>query len=82
MKIIILTIVKKKDDINEEKEMKSNNHFFHKDNLENKLSGKKIIEVVNNIDTSSYLKDEDSNKDTNLLTEYQMPTLEIIYIIQ
>ena len=55
---------------------------INKDNLENKLSGKKIIEVVNNIDTSSYLKDEDSNKDTNLLTEYQMPTIEIIYIIQ
>lgn len=55
---------------------------INKDNLENKLSGKKIIEVVDNIDTSSYLKDEDSNKDTNLLTEYQMPTLEIIYIIQ
>lgn len=53
-----------------------------KQNLTYELSGKKIIEVVNNIDTSSYLKEDDGETDTNLLTEYQMPTLEIIYIIQ
>ena len=53
-----------------------------KQNLINELNGKKIIEVVNNIDTSSYLKEENSDNNTNLLIEYQMPTLEIIYIIQ
>ena len=51
-------------------------------NLSTILNGKKIIEIVNNIDTSSYLKEENSDNNTNLLIEYQMPTLEIIYIIQ
>lgn len=39
----------------------------------------KIIEVTNEIDQSKYL--EDSGNTTNLLQQYQMPTVEIIYII-
>ncbi len=46
-----------------------------------KLKNKKIIEVVNTIDTSKYLKDEEDNN-TSLQTDYQLPTVEIIYIIQ
>lgn len=39
----------------------------------------KIVEVTNEIDQSKYL--EDSGNTTNLLQQYQMPTVEIIYII-
>lgn len=39
----------------------------------------KIVEVTNEIDQSKYL--EDSGSSTNLLQQYQMPTVEIIYII-
>ena len=41
--------------------------------LLNLLNGKKIIEVTNEIDNSKYLE--------NLLQQYQMPTVEIIYIV-
>lgn len=50
-----------------------------------KLTGKTIIEVTNEIDQSTYLKyeDEEGNEiDTNLLQQYEMPTVEIVYIIQ
>lgn len=43
------------------------------------LNGKKIIEVVNEIDQSKYLSDGDQK--TDLLQQYSMPTVEIIYII-
>lgn len=41
--------------------------------LLNLLNGKKIIEVTNEIENSKYLE--------NLLQQYQMPTVEIIYIV-
>ena len=47
--------------------------------LRSLLSGKEIIEVTNEIDQSKYL--EDNGEKTNLLQEYQMPTVEIVYII-
>lgn len=40
----------------------------------------KIIEVVNEIDTSKYLID--NGVKTNLQQEYQLPTIEVVYIIQ
>lgn len=43
------------------------------------LNGKKIIEVVNEIDQSKYLSDGEQK--TDLLQQYSMPTVEIIYII-
>ena len=47
----------KKDDINEEKEMKSNNHFFHKDNLENNQRN-------NYIENQNYENDYNDKKDS------------------
>ena len=43
------------------------------------LNEKEIIEVVNEIDQSKYLSDGDET--TDLLQQYTMPTVEIIYII-
>lgn len=48
--------------------------------LKSLLQNKKIIEVINTIDTSEYLEDE--GKKTTLQMDYQLPTVEIIYIIQ
>lgn len=48
--------------------------------LNNLLNGKTIIEVVNEIDQSKYLSD--GSNETNLLQQYKMPTVEIIYIVQ
>lgn len=45
-----------------------------------KLHDKDIIEVTNEIDQSKYLKD--GTEETNLLQQYEMPTVEIVYIIQ
>ncbi len=45
----------------------------------------KIIEIVNTIDTSDYLEVTDENNEkekTDLQTEYKMPTIEIIYVLQ
>ena len=39
----------------------------------------KIIEVVNEIDQSQYLKD--GTNETELLQQYKMPTVEVIYIV-
>ena len=44
-----------------------------------KLEGKKIIEVTNEIDRSKYL--EDDGQTTDLLQQYSMPTVEVIYIV-
>lgn len=43
------------------------------------LKNKQIIEVVNEIDQSKYLSD--NGETTDLLQQYTMPTVEIIYII-
>lgn len=48
--------------------------------IKEKLEGKKIVEVVNTIDNSKYL-DDGEGVDTKLLQEYQLPTIEVIYII-
>jgi len=48
-------------------------------NLLDKLDRKTIIEVTNEIDKSTYL--QDAGNTTNLLQQYQMPTVEIVYII-
>lgn len=49
-------------------------------NLINTLSGKTIIEVTNEIDNSKYLMDGDTP--TDLLQQYEMPTIEVVYIIK
>ena len=48
--------------------------------LKEELGNKKIIEVVNEIDTSEYIKD--GSNTTSLLKEYQLPTIEVVYIIE
>lgn len=58
--------------------------FYEGKNLLSELEGKKIIEVTNEIDQSKYLSDTNEAGDkieTNLLQQYQMPTVEIIYIV-
>lgn len=47
--------------------------------LKELLNNNKIIEVVNEIDTSEYIKDGENK--TSLLKEYQLPTIEVVYII-
>lgn len=52
--------------------------------IKEKLEGKRIVEVVNTIDNSEYLKDKDEEGqdiETKLLQEYQLPTIEVIYIV-
>lgn len=52
--------------------------------LEALQSARKIIEVTNEIDQSHYLEENDDEGnpiDTNLLQQYEMPTVEIIYIV-
>lgn len=56
-----------------------NKQTYEGKELLNKLSGKTIIEVTNEIDQSKYL--EDSGSATNLLQQYEMPTVEIVYIV-
>lgn len=45
------------------------------DNLKEKASSGKITEVIKEIDQSKYIGE------TNLLQEYQLPTIEVIYIV-
>lgn len=52
--------------------------------LDKLTASNKIVEVTNEIDNSKYLKETDENGNvinSNLLQQYQMPTIEIIYII-
>lgn len=49
-------------------------------NLIDALNGKTIVEVTNEIDNSTYLMD--GTEETNLLQQYEMPTIEVVYIIQ
>lgn len=71
---------------------KYNHELAYEKKLLEELRDKKIIEVTNEIDQSTYLKqtDDDGNpiKDINgnelysdLLQEYEMPAVEIVYII-
>ena len=48
--------------------------------IKQKLEGKEIIEVVNEIDNSKYLQEGENS--TDLLQQYEMPTIEIVYIIK
>lgn len=56
-----------------------NNQSYTGINLLKKLEGKTIVEVTNEIDNSTYLKD--GTETTDLLQQYEMPTIEIVYII-
>lgn len=49
--------------------------------LQTLLEGREIIEVVNEIDNSKYLNDT-IDGETSLLQEYQLPTIEVIYILR
>ena len=42
-------------------------------------SATRIVEVINEIDNSQYLQDGDV--ETSLLQQYQLPTIEVVYII-
>lgn len=62
----------------------SSNQSTHNKLLETLEDAKTIIEVTKEIDNSNYLKDTDedgNDKATDLLQQYEMPTVEIIYII-
>lgn len=48
-------------------------------NLSEALENKKIVEVVNEIDNSKYLQDGENS--TSLLQQYELPTIEVIYIV-
>lgn len=50
-----------------------NNINYTGKDIYSKLNGKKIIEVINEIDNSKYVGD-------TLLQDYQLPTIEIVYI--
>ncbi len=64
------------------KEYTINNKTYDKKNLKEKLNGKKIIEIVRNIDNNTYVQDDDRGEDTALANKIEMPTTEIIYIVQ
>lgn len=57
-----------------------NGQTYQGKGLKAQLENKKIIEVVNEIDTSEYIKDGENT--TSLLKEYQLPTIEVVYIIE
>lgn len=57
-----------------------NGQTYQGKGLKKELKNKKIIEVVNEIDTSEYIKDGENK--TSLLKEYQLPTIEVVYIIE
>lgn len=67
-------------------EYEYNGQSFERTNgLLDELKDKTIVEVTKEIDNSTYLKDTDEegdDKTTDLLQQYEMPTVEIIYIIQ
>lgn len=55
-----------------------------KTTLNQKSNSNKIIEIVNEIDTSKYLTEDPggtNEKKTDLLQEYEMPTIEVVYIL-
>lgn len=63
------------------KQYKYNGQTFQRPALLDALNAATtIVEVTNEIDQSTYLKD--GTEDTKLLQEYEMPTIEVIYIIQ
>lgn len=64
------------------KTYKKNNQIYEGKNIVEKVTekGGNIIEITKEIDQSTYLKDGDEK--TNLLQQYEMPVLEIIYIVE
>ena len=65
-------------------EYQLNKQYYNKEN-EKKLNeilnnAHEIIEVINEIDNSNYLKDE-NDKNTSLLQQYELPTVEVVYIL-
>ncbi len=67
-------------DINgEEYSLNGQTYNKRKIKINKELENKKIIEVVNTIDNSKYL--QDGNDKTSLLQQYELPTIEVIYII-
>ena len=52
--------------------------------LKPKSDANKIVEIVREIDTSKYLTEGEGTGDevkTDLLQEYEMPTIEVVYIL-
>ena len=61
-------------------EYKFNGQTYQGKGIYDKIkNSQKIIEVVNEIDQSQYLKD--GTNETELLQQYKMPTVEVIYIV-
>ena len=66
-------------DIAGEKYENLNQTRILKDGLLELLRNKKIVEVTNEIDRSQYLSD--NGQTTELMQQYEMPTVEVVYII-
>lgn len=60
-------------------ELKIGNKKYIGKEILNELNGKTVVEVTNEIDESKYL--QDGEQETNLLQQYNMPTVEVIYIV-
>ena len=61
-------------------EYKFNGQTYQGKGIYDKIkNSQKIIEVINEIDQSQYLKD--GTNETELLQQYKMPTVEVIYIV-
>lgn len=56
-----------------------NGQTYEGKKIKGQFGDEKFIEVVNEIDNSQYLQDADNK--TSLLQEYQLPTIEIVYIV-
>lgn len=59
---------------------KFNDKEYKGNNLFNNYKGKLFYEITKEIDNSKYYKD--SSVETGLLKDYQMPTVEVIYIVK
>lgn len=66
-------------DIKKDGTYEYNNQSYSGIDLLDKLKNNTIVEVTNEIDNSTYLKDGEET--TDLLQQYEMPTIEIVYII-
>ncbi len=53
--------------------------IYQGEGIQEKIKNKRIIEVVNEIDNSQYLKD--GANETSLLQQYELPTIEVVYVI-
>lgn len=71
-------------DISGKKYVYEDGQEYTPDSLMEKLNGRKIVEVTNEIDQSKYItytNEEGKEEKTDLLETYDLPTVEIVYIV-